>query len=352
MLERPKRSAPRVLPNSFIGEATVRRHQWLKHPMWLALLLLWGISAGHAESVRIAYPSTAVVFLPLWAASDAGFFKRQDLSVELVSIRSSPVAMTALLSGEVDMVVGGANPGIALQLQGYKDVAIFAGLINRFLFSIYAQPDIKQLVGLKGKRLGVTRFGGSNDFAGRYYLRQHGIDVTKDLTIVQIGSQDDILRALLARNLDAAVLGYPSVYVAKKNGLRALADLAQSGLRYQLTAFVAKRSFLTAKEALVLRLLKSLAQSIHFLRTRPKEGMAIARRHARINDPEILAAAYDLHVRLYPRLPLIDAEDLKLVLEEIALMNPKGKDAVPAAFIDDRIGRELAKSGFVEQLYR
>ena len=46
--------------------------------------------------------------------------------------------------------------------------------------------------------------------------------------------------------------------------------------------------------------------------------MAITKRYARIDDPEILAAAYDLHVKLYPRLPEIQAEDLKLVLEEIA----------------------------------
>jgi hypothetical protein len=40
--------------------------------------------------------------------------------------------------------------------------------------------------------------------------------------MIQIGSQDDILRALLAKNVDAAVLGYPAVYVAKKSGLREL----------------------------------------------------------------------------------------------------------------------------------
>ena len=319
--------------------------------IWL-LLLLFAYPSVAADRVRIAYPSTAVVFLPLWAAADAGFFRKQNLTVELVSIRSSPIAMTALLTGEIDVVVGGANPGIALQLQGYRDLAIFAGLINRFLFSIYSQPNIEELSQLRGKRLGVTRFGGSNDFAGRYFLRQRGLDATRDLTLIQIGSQDDILRALLARTLDAAVLGYPSVYVAKKSGLRELADLTQSGLRYQLTAFVAKRSFLTDKQSLIARVVRAIAESIHFLRTRPKEGMAITKRYARIDDPEILAAAYDLHVKLYPRLPEIQAEDLKLVLEEIALTNPKARDADPAIFVDDRVAREVAKSGFADQLYR
>ena len=187
---------------------------------WMAcvLMVLFASAELGAQTVRIAYPSAAVSFLPLWVAADAGFFKKQHIPAELVSIRFSPVAMMALLSGEVDIVVGGANPAIALQLQGYRDLALFGGLINKFLFSIYSQASVEEIAQLKGKRLGVTRFGGSNDFAGRYYLRQRGLDPTKDLTLVQIGSQDDILRALLAKNLDAAVLGFPAVYIAKKSG--------------------------------------------------------------------------------------------------------------------------------------
>ncbi len=316
------------------------------------ILFLSYASASAQETLRVAYPSAAVNFVPLWAAQEAGFFKKENLPVELVSIRSSPIAMAALLSGEVDVVVGGANPGITMQLQGYKDLTLFGGLINTFLFSICSVPAIEDVSQLKGKRLGVTRFGGSNDFAGRYYLRQRGLDPTKDLTLIQVGSQDDILRAILSKRLDAAVLGYPAVFIAKKNGLRELADLTRSGLRYQLNAFVAKKSFVTERQSMLARLFKALAQSIHFLRTRRTEGMEIMRRYARIDDPEILAASYDLHLPLFPRFPQIQPDDLKLVIEEIAVSNPKARGADPATFIDERVAREVEKSGFVDQLYR
>jgi len=322
--------------------------------IWLAcayaVCLCAPVYAG--ETMRVAYPSAAVAFVPLWVAKEAGFLKKENLPIELVSIRSSPIAMAALLSGELDMIVGGVNPAIAMQLQGYKDITLFGGLINTFLFSICSLPGIEDVSQLRGKRLGVTRFGGSNDFAGRYYLRQRGLDPNKDVTLIQVGSQEDILRALLSKNLDAAVLGYPAVFIAKKNGLRELADLTRSGLRYQLTGFVAKKSFLAEKHMLVMRYFKVIAQAIHFLHTRPKDGMDILRRYARIDDPEILKASYDLHVGLFPRMPELRPEDLKLVLEEIALTNPKAKGADPAAFMDDRIVREVARSGFVEQLYR
>ena len=309
-------------------------------------------AVADTKVVRVAYPSAAASFIPLWAAHDAGFFNKENLSVELVSIRSSPIAMTALLSGEIDVVVGGANPSVSMQLQGFKDIAIFGGLFNKFLFSICAVPAIEGLAQLKGKRLGVTRFGGSNDFAGRYFLRQRGIDPSRDLTLIQVGSQDDLLRALLARNLDAAVMGYPAVLIAKKNGLRELADLTRSGLRYQLTAFVARKSFLTESQALMVRFFQALAGTIQFLRARPKEGMAITKRYLRLGDEDILQAVYDLHIKLLPTWPEIEPEDLKLVLEEIALTNPRAKGADPVAFIDDRVLREAARSAIAERFHR
>ena len=309
-------------------------------------------AAAGAKVTRVAYPSAPAAFIPLWVANDAGFFKKENLPVELVSVRSSPIAMTALLSGEIDVVVGGANPSLSMQLQGYRDIAVFGGLFNTFLFSICAVPSIEDLSQLKGKRLGVTRFGGSNDFAGRYFLRQRGLEPNKDLTLIQVGSQDDLLRAVLAGNLDAAVMGYPAVLIAKKNGLRELADLTRSGLRYQLTAFVAKKSFLAENQAVMVHFFRALAETIQFLRARPKEGMAITKRYLRLGDDDILSAVYDLHVKLLPKWPEIQPEDLKLVLEEIALTNPKAKGADPAVFIDDLIGKEMQRTGFVDQLYR
>ncbi len=318
-----------------------------------ALMVVVSRASVYAEEmIRVAYPSAAVNFIPLWAAKEEGFLKKENLSIELVSIRSSPVAMAALLSGEVHVVVGGANPGIAIQLQGYKDITLFGGLINTFLFSICSLPGIDDVSQLKGKRLGVTRFGGSNDFAGRYFLRTRGLDPNKDVTMIQVGSQEDILRALIAKSLDAAVLGYPAVFIAKKNGFRELADLTRSGLRYQLNAFVAKKSFLAGKQSLMVRFFKALIEAVHFLKTHPQEGMEIMRRYARIDDPDILKSAYDLHVKLFPRIPEIHPEDLTLVLEEIALANPKAKGADPAAFMDDRVVKDVMKSGIVDQLYR
>ena len=80
--------------------------------------------------------------------------------------------------------------------------------------------------------------------------------------------------------------------------------------------------------------------------------MEIFKRYTRIDAPDILKPAYDLHIKLFPRVPEIFPEDLKLVLEEVAMTIPKVKAANPASFIDGRAAKEVLSSGFVEQLYR
>lgn len=98
--------------------------------------------------------------------------------------------------------------------------------------------------------------------------------------------------------------------------------------------------------------MKTLVEAIHFLKMRPKEGMEILKRYTRVDALDILKPAYDIHIKLFPRVPEIFPEDLKLVLEEVAMTTPKAKGANPTSFIDGRAAKEVLNSGFAEQLYR
>jgi NitT/TauT family transport system substrate-binding protein len=324
-------------------------------PALLCAALLAGCAASAVarENIRVAYPSTATVFLPLWVARDVGFFQKHGAGVELVSISSSSIAMASLLAGDIDVIIGGANPGVAVQLQGNKDITLFAGLVDTFLFSIFSQPNITRVPELKGKRMAVTRFGGSNDFAGRYFLRGQGLEPNKDVTLVQIGRQNDILGALFSGSVHAGVLGYPSVLVAKKQRLFELADLTQKGPRYQLTAFVAKKSFLKKNGPAMEGFIKAVAEAIYYLKTNRAQGLKILGRHTRIDDPSLLGSLYDFHVdKVFPRTPEIDPESLRLIFEELSEEIPRAKSAKPEEFIDNEIIARVKKSGFFAQLYR
>jgi len=320
--------------------------------------LLAGALLGFAEksfardTIRVGYPAPAGAFLPIWAANDAGFFKKHRVPMEVIATGSSSRAIASMLAGDLDILAGGGTGGVTTQLKGYKDLALFGNVINRFVFSVYAHPSITAPAQLRGKKMGVTQFGGTLDFAARQYVKSVGLEPVKDVAFIQIGRMPDIVAAMLGGSIDAGTIGVPQNLIAKKQGFRELSDLSQMNARYALSALLAKRSFLESNHAHALNFMRALTEAIYFLKTRPKEGMEIFGRYTRITDPEVLKPAYDLHIKLFPKVPEILPEDLRLVLEEISATQAEAKQANPADFIDDRITKELIKSGFADQLYK
>jgi ABC-type nitrate/sulfonate/bicarbonate transport system substrate-binding protein len=183
-------------------------------------LLSAALSHAAERALRVAYPAPAGAFLPLWAAQDVGIFKKHGLSVELIAVGSSTRGVAAMMSGYLDILAGGGNSGITSQLQGVTDMALFGNIIQTFLFSVMTQPSITDVSQLRGKRMGVTRFGGTLDFAARYYLKRHGLEAGKDVAFLQIGAMPDIAVAVTSGAIESGVIGVPQNLLAKKQGLR------------------------------------------------------------------------------------------------------------------------------------
>jgi len=139
-------------------------------------LLCPTVSLAAERALRVAYPAPAGAFLPLWAAQDAGLFKKHGLPVELIAVGSSTRGIAAIVSGDIDILAGGGSSGVTSQLQGYTDMALFANVLQSFLFSVMVQPAITDVAQLRGKRMGVTRFGGTLDFVARQYIKRHGME--------------------------------------------------------------------------------------------------------------------------------------------------------------------------------
>jgi NitT/TauT family transport system substrate-binding protein len=321
--------------------------------VWLILLFAHPtIGLAQRKSLRVSYPAPTSVYLPLWVANDAGFYRKNGLDVELVHVGSSPIAMAAYLAGEIDILGGGGSSGPNAYLRGQKDLVFFAAMNNKFVFSIYGQPSMTNLSALRGKRVGVTRFGGTMDFATRYTLKLAGLDPARDVAMLQVGRVQDILSSLMAGGIDAGTMAFPYDIKAKDAGYRELADLTQSGARYASSSVMARRGFLIQNKSHMEGFVRALIESIHFIRTRREEGLKILARYTRLSDMKVLGQTYDFHTRvIWPKVPEIHPEDLKLVLEELAEANPKAREIDPAELIYGSIVKDVVASGFVERVY-
>jgi len=316
------------------------------------LLALPTATLAQRKTLRVSYPAPATVYLPLWIANDAGLFNKHGLDVELVHVGSSPIAMAAYLAGEIDILGGGGSAGPNAYLRGQRDLVFFGSMNSKFVFSVYAHPSIANMAGVRGKRVGVTRFGGTMDFATRHFLRQNGFDPGRELTMVQVGRVQDILSGLIAGSVDVGTMAFPYDIKAKEGGFRELADLSQSGARYASSSFLARRQFLIQNKARAEGFVRGIIEALHFIRTKREDGMKILARYTRMSDMKILAQTYDYHSRMiWPRLPEIQPEDLKLVLEELAESNPKAREIDPTELIYGSVVKDVIASGFVDRLY-
>ena len=93
-----------------------------------------GAAGVNAERVRGAYPSANVQFLPAFVALEKGFYKREGLDGELISVRSAVTAVQALLGNQIHFIFS-VGPQMPSVWEG-ADIILLAQMIGRPTFSL------------------------------------------------------------------------------------------------------------------------------------------------------------------------------------------------------------------------
>ncbi|MBI4522839.1 MAG: ABC transporter substrate-binding protein [Deltaproteobacteria bacterium] len=136
----------------------------------IGFVTLQGAASVEAENLKIVITSfdssNAAVYLPY----HTGLYKKHGLDVELVYIGSSTMALQTLISGQVSVSVGAGGTVIRANLGG-ADLVMLAGFLQTLPYSLIASTKIKRPEDLKGKTLGVSRFGSASDDAARLLLK-------------------------------------------------------------------------------------------------------------------------------------------------------------------------------------
>jgi NitT/TauT family transport system substrate-binding protein len=322
----------------------------------LAALLAFSCAtrAGAAEQprkLRMAFTSLSGSMAPPWIAREGGYFAKQGLEVEVIAMPSGVEGMNALLAGEVQFlhIAGGTTVSAAV---GGGDVLILATTINTFVQSLVVRPEIENAEQLRGKAIGISRFGTSIDTGARVALRHFGLVPEKEVAIVQVGAVESIVAAMQGNRVQGGILSYPTISRAKKLGHHVLLDIAALGIPYASTGISTTGKLLRADPELARRYVTALVEAIARMKQDKAFATSVMRKYLRISDSELLGEAYDVYVQKYLQsVPLPTPEAIKAVLEELAPRNPKAQSEEPKKFYDDTIVRRLEASGFISRLY-
>jgi NitT/TauT family transport system substrate-binding protein len=307
--------------------------------------------AAAKDPLVIGYTAITGIKAGLWVAEDAAIFDKYNIQPHLVLITSASKMVQAMLGGDVPFAAAGGNAAVDANLSG-ADIVMLGALAKVPAFYIMALPEIKTIEDLRGKAVGVTRFGSSTDFTMRYVLRKHGLNPDRDVTMIQAGDLFAAATMLKAKAIVAAPFSSPANLKAEEAGARTLMNMGAAGVYFPHDAWMARRTFINANEDLVRRFMKAYSEGVHRLHSDPAVGRRAVQKFSRSNDPKIVNAVYQYALDYVEKIPYNAREGIQEVLNQAAIRNPKAKDARPESFYDDRFVKELDAQGFYKQLWK
>jgi len=306
--------------------------------------LLLGTAARSAERTKltIGYSSTGPTSVGLWMAQEIGAFGKYGVEPSFVFISSSPVMVPALIGGDVQCAIAGANAVIAAALGGAPIVAI-ASLANRPYLRLWVRPEVLNVEELRGKTFGVSRFGSTTDNLTRILLRRVGLE--NAVTVRQLGGTLEVALAFRHRQIDAAVLA--TLRTDAPN--RILIEIADTGIHYSMGQLVVAREFQRRSPDTLEKIMRAYLEGVAALRDPGQKTRVIkAIAHfSRLKETRAIEEIYADAARYVDRIPRVEPEAVAASLE---LMGKKGQPI--ESFADNTLIDKLIREGFIEQIYR
>ncbi len=308
-----------------------------------------------ADKIKLPYSPVGWESLAWFVGKEGGYYDKYGLDVDLFFQGASSEIIQAMLAGDANFA-GIAGPAIISNVVGGGDVVQAAALVKTFTIPLYSQPSIKTLADLKGKKVGVSRFGAVTHITAMSVLEKAGI--AKDVTIVQTGGISESAAALSSGAIAAATVLPPQSLMLKEKGFRELVglkELKQLNIPFVENGLAVRRSFASKNPDLVKRFLKASLEGLKRVFEDKNFTMKVLGQYTKITDPKLLEDSYEWASAAFVKDPRVPAEAEKALAEQMVKL--KMVDAVAAAktpttaYYDNQYIEALEKEGFLKKLW-
>ncbi len=311
------------------------------------LLCLFALPPANAEKVRFSFSSLTGAQSPLWVAKEAGFFKKHNIDADLVYIPGGSVGVQAMLSGELQMGISGPGAVIRSNLAG-SDFVYVGVSSNKLDFVLVTAKNITDLKQMRGKRVGVGRFGGGPDYTFRIVLEKLGLKPDKDIFLLQtMGGQPTRLAILQSGAMEGIAISPPLTLRAKQLGFNLLLDFSEAIPHYFTNGFITTRRYVRAKPDVLENAVKALLDATRYIFSNEDGAVKILARYMKITDEIFLRNYYreallkEINQTLYP-----DIKAIEFVLEQERKFDPAAAKLRPEDFVDTRFLDKLKKESY------
>jgi ABC-type nitrate/sulfonate/bicarbonate transport system substrate-binding protein len=284
----------------------------------------------------------------MYVAQDYAMFKRYGLDLTFVHVRSGPVGMAAVASGESQLHSGSATGAVLGAAAEGVDLVFVAGIINKLIGNIMASPKVKTPGDLKGKVIAVTSTSGGSWMFTTLALEYWGLDAKRDgISFRVLGDESVRSQALLNETVAATHLGYTFSAPLIARGFANLADLAKLPIPFQSTGVLTTRRFINSSPHVVEAVLRGILDALNFI-AQPENKPAVLKsliKGLRLQTAEQAVEGYDTLARIYERKIYPRADGIANVIRLLGQSNEKIRKLKAEDLVDDRFVRKLEKEG-------
>ena len=246
------------------------------------VILLSACAALHARPVKVAIPAQNLTAIPFFAAQEKGYYRDEDLEVQLI-LMSPPVSTLALIGGDIDFSTA-AGGALTSAVRG-APIRFLFHTYYRGLYWLYTRPEIRDVAGLKGKKIGLSGIGSGPYYLVLELLKRHGLTGGKDVTILVTGTQSSSFGALANGAVDATSLSPPFMFRAQDSGFRQLIAFVNEDFVELQSAVVVKDNLLQSDRPLVEKFVRGTLKGFFYARDNRAGTIPIAARQRADNMP-------------------------------------------------------------------
>ncbi len=311
--------------------------------------------AQKAQRLRIIYASIGGQTLYLWIAQKEGIFRKHGIEAEIIYVPGSSAAVMALIAGDVQAAILG-GPSIISANRKQVETVVVASYVSRLVMTLYGAKEITSLQQLKGKKIGITRFGTTSDFAARYALKKANLAPDTDVPFVQIGEQSTRVAALRKGVVQATLVQPPVTLLMDREGFPKLVDMTEEKLAYPLSALMVSKPFLQRNPETVRSTIVALAEAVQLLKEKKELALRYLAEMMRLDlkrpdHREAVAESYRAYIAAMERVPYLAPEGAKTLVQQLSVQDSGwGNLPLERLGIDMHLVQELERSGFFQKL--
>jgi ABC-type nitrate/sulfonate/bicarbonate transport system substrate-binding protein len=318
----------------------------------LLALIVPGQAVAQTKS-NLASSVTSESMTALWVARDRGLFKKHGLEMQFILMPRNPLAVAALIAGEIDAAIIGPGHLVNAAIGG-SDLIGIANFHQKLDFRLNARPEIKKAEDLRGKRVAISGPGSTSHLVSLLALQGLNIDPTQArITLLTIpGTEMNRRLALETGGVDATTLRGSMGDLYANKGYNILYNFKGAGVTLPQNMLVTTRRIAAKKPQVIEAYLKSMIEAIA-ITVDPANKELVTRLLAsnlRLSNPADAEESYHAVVNSYERVPYTNLEGMKRLHRLLTQINPKVADVRIEGVIDNSFMNKLESSGFIQNV--